>query len=779
MTVSAQTPYSSQAANSVTTSFPFAYKIRSNTDIVVKLVDANGNETAQTLGVDYTVTGVGSPTGGSVVFTSAPATGMTVKTRRVTGLVRSTDYQNNGDLLAAILNGDVDAVWLALQEFVSGTQAPANALTAPLGEVVTTLAAAVARRDRALVFDAVTGQPGMSTFTATQVASVVAAIYAAAAGPLDALSFLQGGTGAISRTGQDKMRERLSVLDFAANGVSGAAVDPTGAVDSTLGIQAAFTRAGSLGGAEVRVPAGTYKVTAALVPANNTTIVLEAGATIQMATLDASVINAANKTNVQVYGPGKLQTTGTTGTASYVGLVNFDGATGCLAYGVEIQGNQWAGVFMRNATNCHAVRNYVHDSLAAVQDSAGVVIMDNCVDCSASHNRLINTGNHGVLCQGSTAGTVPLRSLIENNVVDGPIAYGIVCYQITTLNQHTLVQGNRVANVTGSYTGGSKGAGIYIQNAGAVRVLGNSVRNVCTATANNTLTPGGIGVNNINAGLVPPMIEGNTIVDVGITAAGVSNPNAITVAGINVSSSTVGANIGPNVYAQGIASSTMTPQYFGVYINASSNVSVGPQRMQIANTLASSQGIFAYANGVSISNITIDGGNIIGCDYAAVRADRSNAAYSITGFSVTGTLISGGSDNVRGLLLNGIVGGAATGVVCSTGTGAALSIATSTQFRVQGGTYTSTGATAVITNGVCTDSVVDESAYIGGLPGSMNNAGTGLRAYVQLAAVPASGTWAVGDHWRTTTPAAATSPGGYCTGAGVPGTWKGEAALAA
>jgi hypothetical protein len=74
------------------------------------------------------------------------------------------------------------------------------------------------------------------------------------------VGFVQSGAGAVARTAQDKGRETVSVLDFYANGVSGAAVDPTGVIDSTLGIQAAIDTA-----QRVYFPAGTYKLTAPLV----------------------------------------------------------------------------------------------------------------------------------------------------------------------------------------------------------------------------------------------------------------------------------------------------------------------------------------------------------------------------------------------------------------------------------------------------------------------------------------------------------------------------------
>lgn len=64
------------------------------------------------------------------------------------------------------------------------------------------------------------------------------------------IRFLQSGTGASNRTVQDKLRERISVLDFGA--------DPTGVADSTTAFSNASTRAGTDG--RVIIPSGTYKI---------------------------------------------------------------------------------------------------------------------------------------------------------------------------------------------------------------------------------------------------------------------------------------------------------------------------------------------------------------------------------------------------------------------------------------------------------------------------------------------------------------------------------------
>lgn len=78
------------------------------------------------------------------------------------------------------------------------------------------------------------------------------------------VGFQQAGTGAVPRTMQDKGRDVVSVLDFYANGVSGVKVDPTGAVESSAGFQAAVDT-----GKAVYVPTGDYWIGAAITKNNN------------------------------------------------------------------------------------------------------------------------------------------------------------------------------------------------------------------------------------------------------------------------------------------------------------------------------------------------------------------------------------------------------------------------------------------------------------------------------------------------------------------------------
>lgn len=80
---------------------------------------------------------------------------------------------------------------------------------------------------------------------------------------------VSAGAGAVSRTLQEVLREAVSVKQFGAKG--------NGVTDDTVAIQAALTFAHNSGGATVRAPAGTYKLTATLSMGANTTLLADAG----------------------------------------------------------------------------------------------------------------------------------------------------------------------------------------------------------------------------------------------------------------------------------------------------------------------------------------------------------------------------------------------------------------------------------------------------------------------------------------------------------------------
>jgi hypothetical protein len=122
MTVSAQTPITNTIAAIGATVFPFGFKIISAADLRVTV-----NGVVKTIGVHYTVSGVGVDTGGSVTFLVPMVGNERVSLARNMAYARVTDYQDLGDLLARTLNNDQDAPILMMQQLAAAIGSAINA----------------------------------------------------------------------------------------------------------------------------------------------------------------------------------------------------------------------------------------------------------------------------------------------------------------------------------------------------------------------------------------------------------------------------------------------------------------------------------------------------------------------------------------------------------------------------------------------------------------------------------------------------------------------------
>lgn len=149
MTVTTSLNYKEYQADGKVTRFTIPFLLLDRSDLYVFI-----NNQAVTSG--FTVTGLGNPIS-EIIFEDAPE-GTLLLQRSIT-LIRETDYQENGDLLAKTVNQDFDRIYLAMQGFAQDTT---KALRVADVEGVRELPLATERANKTLAFDS-TGQPILTT----------------------------------------------------------------------------------------------------------------------------------------------------------------------------------------------------------------------------------------------------------------------------------------------------------------------------------------------------------------------------------------------------------------------------------------------------------------------------------------------------------------------------------------------------------------------------------------------------------------------------------------
>ena len=121
MTISTTIIKVSYSGNGTQTVFPYTFKINAEADIQVIIRASNGTETVKTLTTDYSVSGVGSASGGNVTMVTAPSATETIVIRRDTTQTQTVDLVENDPFTAETVEGAFDksvAIAQELQEEV-------------------------------------------------------------------------------------------------------------------------------------------------------------------------------------------------------------------------------------------------------------------------------------------------------------------------------------------------------------------------------------------------------------------------------------------------------------------------------------------------------------------------------------------------------------------------------------------------------------------------------------------------------------------------------------
>jgi len=118
MTISSTTVKNSYAGNGTLDTFNYTFKIFADTDLQVIIRDATATETVKTLTTHYTVTGAGSASGGTIVFTAGniPTATETVVIRRAVPQTQAIDYIANDPFPAESHEEGLDRSMMTLQQ---------------------------------------------------------------------------------------------------------------------------------------------------------------------------------------------------------------------------------------------------------------------------------------------------------------------------------------------------------------------------------------------------------------------------------------------------------------------------------------------------------------------------------------------------------------------------------------------------------------------------------------------------------------------------------------
>lgn len=116
MTIASTDSKISYAGNGSTTVFSIPFYFIANADIVAVLVDAGGVEDTLALTTDYTLSGAGNPSGGTLTMLTAPATGETLVIKRSPDQVQETVYVENDPFPAKAHEMGLDRLTMMVQD---------------------------------------------------------------------------------------------------------------------------------------------------------------------------------------------------------------------------------------------------------------------------------------------------------------------------------------------------------------------------------------------------------------------------------------------------------------------------------------------------------------------------------------------------------------------------------------------------------------------------------------------------------------------------------------
>jgi hypothetical protein len=161
MTVSSTTARVSYSGNGTTTAFAVPFYFLASSHLLVVLRSSTGGEVTQVLGTNYTVTGAGVTSGGTVTMTVAPPSGSSLLISRNVPLTQETDFLPNDRLPADSLEQTVDKLTMITQQLDDSAERSLKFPDSVSTALSSTIPASSLRANRFLKFNA-SGEPAVA-----------------------------------------------------------------------------------------------------------------------------------------------------------------------------------------------------------------------------------------------------------------------------------------------------------------------------------------------------------------------------------------------------------------------------------------------------------------------------------------------------------------------------------------------------------------------------------------------------------------------------------------
>jgi hypothetical protein len=601
----------------------------------------------------------------------------------------------------------------------------------------------------------------------------------------DEVSFLQSGTGAVTRTVQSKLRDVVSVKDFGAVG--------DGATDDTTAIAAALVAAT---GKALYFPASSsfYRITNTLtIPADTMVYGDGYGSAIRQTTRERNVFAAGNNCTIQ-----NLRLRGDGVTSGGVDFTKNNGVVIIGARNVKVQecflhGFEFNGVYCNNSTNVDITGNYIWGNAYSNSSSADIVLYG-----TSGASRRINITKNFCFSNNSQGIYVDAIGVDSDVLVEGNICVTldastwVEIAPASLLRRHGVIVGYNGTSgryvVSGNICRNTRETGIYYQGGVAsgdgVQIIGNQ----CTSNGINALEPAlaaGIYVATQGDG---DIIANNLIEDFSesleFSACGIRvSPAAASAisafAHTMVSNNVIRASAGHGIVLSGYA---VNCEVHGNIITGSTRSDIGwfpiaavatvgghtikNNKIERATTArpgieldfqASTLPLYVTNNFLLGEDYTVNSANNVGVKWAGnppiyVLDNQIRNFYHgvyqsnyLTGRAFSQQFID---RNVFNLCTNGImVAGTTTAPVLPVQDNVFISCVTKASGAALG----------------------SDVVYIAQRFGD--------KIYFQAASVPTVGTWAIGDRAQQATPVVGQPKGWFCTVSGTPGTWVSEGNL--